>query len=158
MVNKMKKTIKKIVLPLIFSILIGMISGNLVYRIYQEKIETELTQNRVFLLEYGEYDTIENLNSDKYNSKYLYFLDHDNNYTKVLGITKNEDNIEKISSIYEEELLIHTYYLNNDELNEKINHYDEQLSKASTKEEIEQIVDETMELYKNEDNNILAKR
>lgn len=158
MVNKMKKTIKKVILPLIFSILIGMVSGNLVYRIYHEKIETELTQNRIFLLEYGEYDTIENLNSDKYNSKYLYFLDHDNNYTKVLGITKNEDNIDKIASIYEEELLINTYYLNNDELNDKINRYDEKLSKASTKEEIEQIVDETMELYKNEDNNILAKR
>lgn len=154
----MKTRIKKIVLPLIFSILIGMVSGSFVYKIYNEKIESELNQNRVFLLEYGEYENIEHLNSDQYNSKYLYFLDHDNNYTKVLGITKNEDNIEKIASIYEEELLINTYYLNNEELNNKINLFDERLLEASSKEEIEAIVDETMELYKNEENNILAKR
>ena len=87
----MKIQIKKILLPLLFSIIIGSISGSIVYCVYHEKVNNELTKNKVYLLEYGDYDNIDNLNMDKYSSKYIYFLD-ENNYKKVLGITKNKDN------------------------------------------------------------------
>ena len=153
----MKIQIKKILLPLLFSIIIGSISGSIVYCVYHEKVNNELTKNKVYLLEYGDYDNIDNLNMDKYSSKYIYFLD-ENNYKKVLGITKNKDNIKKIKSIYDEELLTNTYYLDNEVINNKIKNYDRMLKDATNKDDIEKIVDLTLELYNNNEDNTLVKR
>ena len=75
----------------------------------------------------------------------------------VVGITKNQDNIEKISQVYDEDLKVSKYYLNDTNLNKKITNNDNLLSKANSNEEIKSIINETLSLYKENNNVKLTK-
>jgi len=86
------------------------------------------------------------------NKNYIYFKE-DNLYKVIIGITKNEKNIEKIKNIYEgETLIIKEYNLNDKVINDEIIKYDEKLNKETEIEKIKHIVTKMLELYKENKN------
>ena len=146
----MKKIIKSFFLPLFISIIFGVISGRYVYNSYKENIYDSLSSSRLYLVESGEYDNIQNMREDNINNNYVYYED-DNKYKTVVGITRKYDNIDKIKSLYDSELKVYEYYISKSFLDSRQDEYDMELSKVSDKGEVKKVVDDILKLYRDND-------
>ena len=88
-------------------------------------------------------------------NNYVYYED-DGLYKAIIGITENKNNIDKIKSTYEGEVIVSEYYSLDNKLNEKIEKYDKEIEKLEDKNEIKNIVIEMLGVYKDNDNNTLV--
>lgn len=154
----MKNKIKNILIPLIISIILGIISAKSIYKIYEEDIETRLTSSKIYLLENGSYKNYDDMRKENIKNSYVYYKDKDL-YKSVIGITKDKDNIEKIKTIFDDSIVIEEYYISSDIINNKQKEYDEILKKAQNTKEATKIINDIIELYKenNSINLILSK-
>ena len=146
----MKKVIKGIFLPLVISIIFGFICGKLVYSVYGDDIENKLSSSKLYLVQNGEYLTYDNMREENNGNNYVYYKD-DDGYKTVVGITKNEDNIDKIKSLYNDDLQVMEYYISTDLLNDKQREYDLMLSNTSDIYEVKKVVDNILNLYREND-------
>ena len=89
-------------------------------------------------------------------NNYIYYQDEDGLYKSVIGITQKEENIEKIKSLYQNEIITTEYYSNDKKLIKKLKEYDKILDKTTDNNEIKQIVKQSLELYK-DNNSTLTK-
>ena len=95
---------KKFFLLCIFTSMISIISGTFVFNIYKNNIDETIavmsTNEKVYMLLYGSYNS-----KDKVNKLSLdnYILENNNNFFEVyVGISKKLENAEKIRGIYKE--------------------------------------------------------
>ena len=95
---------KKFFLLCIFTSMISIISGTFVFNIYKNNIDETIavmnTNEKVYMLLYGSYNS-----KDKVNKLSLdnYILEDNNNFFEVyVGISKKIENAEKIRGIYKE--------------------------------------------------------
>ena len=146
----MKKVIKGIFVPLAISIIFGFICGKLVYSVYGNDIENKLSSSKLYLIQNGEYLTYDNMREENNGNNYVYYKD-DDGYKTVVGITRNEDNIDKIKSLYNDELQVLEYYISTDLLNDKQSEYDLMLSNTSDVYEVKKVVDNILNLYREND-------
>ena len=146
----MKKIIKGIFVPLVLSVVFGFVCGKLVYSIYGDDIENKLSSSKLYLIENGEYLTYDNMREENNGNNYVYYKDEDG-YKTVVGITKNEDNIDKIKSLYSDTVKVEEYYISSELLNDKQNEYDLQLSNSSDIYEVKEVVDNILNLYREDD-------
>ena len=91
----MKNIIKKVFTPIIMGVILGSICGKIAYKIYSDDLENKFSTKKVYILEYGTYNTFDNMKEDNNQNNYIYYIDN-NQYKSIVGITKNENNIEKI--------------------------------------------------------------
>ena len=101
----MKKIVRSIFIPIIIAVLFGLISGRFVYRTYKDNLYNNLTSSRVYLLENGIYDSVENMREENSTNNYIYYKDNDK-YKTVIGITNNYNNIDKIKKLYNDNISI----------------------------------------------------
>lgn len=148
--------IKRTIISIILSVICGALCGKLVYNIYQEKIDNVFNSTKVYLLQTGAYSSMDSMKENSNLSSYIYY-DDNGLYKTVLAITKDKDNINKIKEAYEIDMIINEYYLDDEELNNKIIAYDSILKEKNNKEEIKIVVDEMIDLYK-ENNNVKLVR
>ena len=146
----MKKVIKGVFIPLVISIIFGFICGKLVYSVYGDDIENKLSSSKLYLIQNGEYLTYDNMREENNGNNYVYYKD-DDGYKTVVGITKNEDNIDKIKSLYNDDLQVMEYYISTDLLNDKQREYDLMLSNTSDIYEVKKVVDNILNLYREND-------
>lgn len=137
-------------MPLIISIIFGFICGKLVYSVYGNDIENKLSSSKLYLIQNGEYLTYDNMREENNGNNYVYYKD-DDGYKTVVGITRNEDNIDKIKSLYNDELQVLEYYISTDLLNDKQSEYDLMLSNTSDVYEVKKVVDNILNLYREND-------
>ena len=90
------------------------------------------------------------------NYSYIYY-EEDNLYKTIIGITKSKDNINKIKEVYGEEVIVNTYYNDDELLNSKIIEYDRKLNNTNDLEEEKKIIIEMLNLYKKDDKIKLTK-
>ena len=109
----MKKLLKKICLPIFLSVLCGFLCGRLMFSIYEDKGSSLLDSNVIYLLEDASYEDIDSMKASTLSSNYMYY-EEDGNYKAVVAMTKNKNNIEKIRSVYDNELTISQYLLNDE--------------------------------------------
>ncbi len=145
---KMKKRIKKIVVPCFLSILCGCICGNLVYGLYDKKIEKDLYGEKIYLIQAGAYSNYDNMVKNTTLNNYIYYKDDDGLFKSIIGLTEEKENIEKIKNIYGKEVIISEYYSNDLELNKNIKKIDKAIKVAKEKEEIQKLSLEILNLYK----------
>ena len=148
--DKMKRVIKGIFLPLVISIICGFICGKLVYSVYNEDIENRFSSSKLYLIENGSYLTYDNMREENSGNNYVYYKD-DDGYKTVVGITKNEDNINKIKRLYSDTVRVEEYYISSDLLNDKQIEYDMMLSNTDDLYEVREVVDNILNLYREED-------
>ena len=110
----------------------------------------------MYLLQSGAYSSIDNMKMNTKQLNYVYFND-EGMYKTIVAITKNKDNIKKIKNAYNIDMVINEYYLENDDLINKINEYDKELAGTSDKEEVVKIVNNMLINYKEENNIKLVK-
>ena len=146
----MKKVIKGIFVPLVISIIFGFICGKLVYSVYGDDIENKLSSSKLYLVQNGEYLTYDNMREENSGNNYVYYKD-DEGYKTIVGITKNADNISKIKKLYNDTVSVSEYYISNELLNNKQNEYDIELASVSDMHEVKEVVDNILNLYREED-------
>ncbi len=148
MVIKMKKKIKKVLIPCFLSILCGCICGHLVYGIYDKKIESDIYGEKIYLIQAGAYSDYDNMVKNTSLNNYVYYKDEDGLFKSVIGLTEAKDNIDKIKETYGKEVIIDEYYSKDLTLNKKIKELDKKIKETSEKEEIQKLVLEILKLYK----------
>lgn len=147
MVIKMKNKIIKIIFPILLSIILGAISGNIVSKIYAEKTTDTLNSVALYIIEEGTYDSENNLRLTGQTVDYAYYKE-DNKYKKIIGITQDKENVAKIINTYNIDGVVSKYLLTNKEIASKITTYDILLKATTSEDEIKQIVADTLKYYK----------
>ena len=146
----MKKKIMGIMIPLVISMLFGFICAKLVYKVYDDEIRSKLSSSKLYLIQNGEYVTYDNMREENSGNNYVYYKDEDG-YKSIVGITKNVDNINKIKKLYSDNVSVSEYYISNELLNNKQNEYDSLLSNTEDINQVREVVDNILNLYKEED-------
>ena len=138
------------IIPLVLSMIFGFVCGKLVYSVYNEDIENRISSSKIYLVENGEYLTYDMMREENNGNNYVYYKDEEG-YKTVVGITKNEDNIDKIKSLYSDSVWIEEYYISSDLVNDKQNEYDIMLSNTDDLYEVKEVVNNILSLYREED-------
>lgn len=147
----MKNIIKKVFTPIIMGVILGSICGKIAYKIYSDDLENKFSAKKVYILEYGTYNTFDNMKEDNNQNNYIYYIDN-NQYKSIVGITKNENNIEKIKKLYNTDLKVKEFYIEEKEINEKQDEFDQKLSNSTKEEDTRKLLDDIINLYKEDDN------
>ena len=146
----MKKIIRSIFVPVFIAIIVGYIGGKFVYKTYKDNLYDSLHSSRLYLIENGEYDNVAIMREENMGNNYVYYKD-DDKYKSIVGITKDYNNIEKIKSLYSDNLFVLEYYVANDILNDKQDEYEKMLSGASNLQEVREAVDNILNLYRTDE-------
>ena len=154
--DDMKEKIKKIVTPIFLSIVCGCVCGRLMFSIYEEKGSSILDSNLIYLLEDNAYDDYDSMKASAISSNYEYY-EEDGKYKRVVAMTKNKENIEKIREVYGNDLTINEYLLNDEVINSKLEEYDDKLKNINDNEEIKDIIMEMINVYKGLENIKMVK-
>lgn len=148
----MKKKIIGIMMPFFVAILFGFLCGKCVYRIYNDDMSNKFNSSLVYLLEGETYLTYDGMRKDNSLDNYVYYVD-DGGYKTVFGITKDIDNVNKINSLYNNDLNVLKYYVSNNKLSDKQDEYDSMLSDSIGEDDIKDILNNILDMYK-EDNTV----
>lgn len=148
----MKKITSNILIPILLAVLFGIILGRYTYKTYKDNLYHNLRSSKLYLIENGEYNTIDNMKEENSTNNYIYYKDN-NKYKTIIGITNNKDNIDKIKNLYNDNLLVEEYYIESNDIDTKQLEYEKVLSEANDIKELKDAVDNILNLYKN-DNNI----
>lgn len=151
----MKERLKKIFIPIFLSVLCGLLCGRLLFSIYDEKKDNVLLSNVIYLLEDASYDDYDSMKVSGI-SNFIYYKDN-GKYNKVVALTKNKNNIDKIEKVYDKELNVKEYLINDMDIINQIDEYDNDLTKAKSNEEIKEIVINMINLYKDRDDIKMVK-
>mgnify|MGYP003292638184 CR=1 FL=1 len=151
----MRKKLKKVLFPIFLSVICGAICGRLVYQIYDKKLDEDLKGETVYLIQAGAYSSYDNMVSNTSVNHYVYYEDEDGLFKSIIGVTLEEDNVEKIRNTYDGEVLVSEYYSKDNELNLKIKDYDKKIKNSTSLEEIKEIVLEMLTLYKENDSTLM---
>ena len=145
-----KKIINGLFIPLVISMLFGFICAKLIYKVYGEEVDNKLSSSKLYLLENGKYLTYDNMREENSGNNYVYYKDEEG-YKTVIGITKNEENINKIKKLYSDSVSVEEYYVSNELLNNKQKEYDLKLASTDDMLEVREVVDNILNLYREED-------
>jgi len=146
----MKKIVKGVFVPLVISMVFGFVCGKLVYRVYGDDVLNKLKSSKLYLIQNGEYLTYDNMREENNGNNYVYYKDEDG-YKTVVGITRDEDNIDKIKSLYSDSVSVEEYYVSTDLLDDKQNEYDLQLANTDDIYEVKEVVDNILNLYREDE-------
>lgn len=154
--DKMKDKIKKVVTPIFLSVLCGSVCGRVMFSIYEDKGSSILNSNLIYLLQDNSYDDYDSMKASTISSNYVYY-EEDGKYNRVVAMTKNKDNIEKIKSVYGSELSVEEYLLDDKDINSRLEEYDVMLEGLSNEDEIKDIIMEMINVYKGLDDIKMVK-
>ena len=146
----MKKIFKGVFIPVVVSVMLGFVCGKFVYKTYQDSIYGDLNSSKLYLVENGKYLTYDSMREENSGNNYVYYKD-DDGYKTVIGITRDEENIEKIKSLYSDEVNVEEYYVPTEFFDEKQDEYDLLLANADDIYEVKEVVDNILNLYRSDD-------
>lgn len=152
----MKSKLKKIVVPIFLAVTCGTLCGRLMFNIYEEKGSSTLNSNVIYLLLDTSYNNYDEMKASTISSNYIYYEDK-GKYNVVVALTKNEDNISKIEELYNKKLTINKYLINDEEIINKLNEYDEKLSNSTNNDEIKDIIRDMNNIYKDKEDIKMVK-
>ena len=154
--DNMKSKIKKIIMPITLAVFCGFLCGRLMFSIYEEKGTTTLNSNIVYLLEDTTYNNYDDMKAKTISANYIYYEDN-GKYNVVVALTKNYDNITKIEKVYNKELKVSKYLINDKGLVTTLEEYDKKLNNSNDNEEIKKIIIDMINIYKDKEDIKMAK-
>lgn len=152
----MRNKLKKIVIPIFVAVFCGFLCGRLMFGIYEDKGSDTINSNVIYLLMDTTYESYDEMKVNTISSNYIYYED-EGKYNVVVGMTRNRDNIEKIEKIYNKKLEVSSYLINDEDIINKINEYDEEMFKSNDENRIKDIIKSMIMLYKGKDDIKLVK-
>ncbi|MFA5409509.1 MAG: hypothetical protein WC343_12115 [Bacilli bacterium] len=142
---------KKILIPLIFAVVIGLVIGKYLFSQYENEINTVLESDEViYVLQQGVYSTSDNATKYTTNLDY-YIVHHDDTYYRVyVAITHNKDNVERLEEYYVakgNDIYVRELSTDNAEFIELLKQYDLLLESSSGDNELLQIEKQILSQY-----------
>ncbi len=156
MKEKIVSKMKRVLGPIVLSVICGSLCGSVVYNIYEDKVRVELKNSKIYLLQAGAYSSYDNMKVNTMANNYVYYEDN-GMYKAIIAIVKNKDNIDKIKSIYNGEVIVSEYILNDNRIDEELTELDNVLSKESDEGKIREVTDKMLNIYKENENVKLVK-
>ncbi len=156
MKEKIISKVKKVMIPIFLSVICGSICGNVVYNIYADKANYELSNSKVYLVQVGAYSSIDNMKVNTMASNYVYYED-DGMYKAIIGITKDYDNVERIKSLYNGDTIVNEYYLSDKNISDELGKLDDELKEESDDDKARVIIDDMLNIYKENEGVKLVK-
>lgn len=144
----MIKKIKRGLISVSISMLCGFICGKFIYKIYESENSDIFNNNKVYLINSGSYNSYENMRTKTIGYDYVFYEDN-GQYNSIIGVTKNKDNIDKILKLYNIDAEVREFYINDNNVNNKIIEYDNLLLKENDNNKIKEIVELMLKEYKN---------
>ncbi|MCI8547809.1 MAG: hypothetical protein HFJ38_02840 [Bacilli bacterium] len=137
------KGIKKNLITVLFVIILGLISGKTLYNkisdVYALNVKKE---DRIYFLQLGVYKDMESMKYDTNMITDKLVIKEKNNYYVYIGLSKEKENLKKISSLYEKlgyNLYLYEKEVENDTFLTNLEQFDLLMKNAKTEEEIESI-------------------
>ena len=133
---------KKSIIMIIFVIVLGIFSGKVIYDKFSVYAFNTNNFDTIYMLQLGVYSNKNMLNNDTKDIVNKLVVKENNNYYVYVGISKDKDNLKKISKIYnklgynlyvKEENINDEYFLNN------LEQFDILLKSSTTDDEINSI-------------------
>ena len=152
----MKSKLKKIVIPIFLAVICGALCGRLMFNIYEEKGSSTLNSNVIYLLLDTSYNNYDEMKASTISSNYIYYEDN-GKYNVVVALTKNYDNITKIEKVYNKELKVSKYLINDKGLVTTLEEYDKKLNNSNDNEEIKKIIIDMINIYKDKEDIKMVK-
>ena len=152
----MKSKLKKIVVPIFLAVICGTLCGRLMFKCIRDRGSSTLNSNVIYLLLDTSYNNYDEMKASTISSNYIYYEDK-GKYNVVVALTKNEDNISKIEELYNKKLTINKYLINDEEIINKLNEYDEKLSNSTNNDEIKDIIRDMNNIYKDKEDIKMVK-
>ena len=150
----MKKKLYSFFTPILLSVIFGVFCGKIVYDMYDKKIEEDISGKKIYLVQAGAYSSYDNMVKNSMLSNYIYYEDEDGLYKSIIGLTLDYDNLDKIKNTYKENVLVREFYSKDIDLNKRIEEYDRKLKNTTNNDEINDIIDKVLELYKGKNNTL----
>lgn len=150
----MKKKLYSFFTPILLSVIFGSFCGKIVYDMYDKKIEEDINGKKIYLVQAGAYSSYDNMVKNSMLSNYIYYEDEDGLYKSIIGLTLDYDNLDKIKNTYKENVLVREFYSKDIDLNKRIEEYDRKLKNTTNNDEINDIIDKVLELYKGKNNTL----
>ncbi|MBP3841828.1 MAG: hypothetical protein IK997_06910 [Bacilli bacterium] len=119
-----------------------MILGVTSAKVLFDKTNESRNKNNTYMLELGSYDTKESLVHDTRDINDFIVLKENNKFLAVVGLSKNKDNLEKVSKLYNNlgyNLFIKTKNITNKAFNTNLEQFDKLLKDAKRDDEIRTI-------------------
>jgi hypothetical protein len=142
---------KKIIIPLISAIVIGLLLGKYFFSQYEGKIEKVFqSDEKIYVLQQGVYSSIENVK--KYVTKLDYYITHhDGDYYRVYAaITHNKDNVSRLEEYFVSkgnDIYVREVTTNNMEFLELLKQYDLLFESSNGDNELLQIEKQVLSKY-----------
>ena len=133
----MKKNIFIFVIVVIMGVYSGVTLYNKVNSVYAYD-----NKNTIYLLQLGVYNSLDTMNSDTKDITNKLVIKDKKNYYVYVGISKDKNNLKKISKIYNRlgyNLYLKEEYINNEFFLTNIEQFDILLKNAKTEDEINSI-------------------
>ena len=137
------KGINKNLITVLFVIILGLISGKTLYNkisdVYALNVKKE---DRIYFLQLGVYKDMESMKYDTNMITDKLVIKEKNNYYVYIGLSKEKENLKKISSLYEKlgyNLYLYEKEVENDTFLTNLEQFDLLMKNAKTEEEIESI-------------------
>ena len=150
----MKKKLYSFFTPILLSVIFGSFCGKIVYDMYDKKIEEDISGKKIYLVQAGAYSSYDNMVKNSMLSNYIYYEDEDGLYKSIIGLTLDYDNLDKIKNTYKENVLVREFYSKDIDLNKRIEEYDRKLKNTTNNDEVNDIIDKVLELYKGKNNTL----
>ncbi len=144
----------KFLFPLVSAIVIGFLLGKFMFNQYDSKsnIKTVFNQKgeKVYFLQQGVYSSKESMekNTSSFDS-YIYDL-IDEKYYVYVGITKNEQNVQKLQGFFKDMgyiIYVKEFNIDNEAFLEALSNYDEMLLNTDSSKTIKTVVSQILSKY-----------
>lgn len=142
----MKRILFRVFVPIFLSVLFGFLCGKMVYNIYLDDEYLTMENKKIYLLQNGAYSSYNSMKENSMYYNYIYFYE-DNFYKTAIGITKNKDNIDKIRKLYDCDIIVNSYYVNDNNLSSELDELDNRLKILDDEDEIRNVVKDALKLY-----------
>lgn len=136
-------------ITILFIMFLGIYLGTYLYKSYLYKNNNDkLNLYKIYLLEYGVYNSYENMNENGKNIENYFYYSNNDGYHILLGITENKNIINKIGESYDNiaNINIREEYIDNMEFIENLKQYDN-LIINSNKTEVLQLEKQVLSKY-----------
>ena len=107
--DKMIKRLKQTLFSILLSIICGSLCGKIVYGIYDKKIDKDLENEKIYLIQSGAYSSYDSMIKNVLMNNYVYFEDDDGLYKSIIAITQDLSNIDKIKNTYKDNVIVVEY-------------------------------------------------
>lgn len=145
---------KKYIITIIISLLIGFLLSNQLLNNYNHNILNVFNESKTaYLIQQGVYSTLESMQKNTSNLSNYIYSNIDNMYYVYIGITLDSENVVKLQNYYKNkniDTIIKTTTINEKEIISSLEQYDIFLKNTTDESTIKEIIKQVLEKYKGE--------